>query len=68
MTHNFTLEYWMDDGWYVGQLKEVPSVYSQAETLEELENNIREAYQLLREESRFVPPCETRSKEVGVEI
>jgi len=24
MARNFTLQYWLDDGWYVGRLKEVP--------------------------------------------
>jgi len=47
MKHQFTLEYWMDDGWYVGRLKEVPSVLSQGETLAELERNIEDAYQLV---------------------
>jgi len=44
-----TSEYWKDEGWYVGRLKEVPGVFSQGETLEELEQNIREAYALMRE-------------------
>jgi len=35
-------------GWYVGRLKEVPGIFSQGETLQELEENIREAYQLMR--------------------
>jgi predicted RNase H-like HicB family nuclease len=47
MVRQFTLEYWIDDGWYVGRLKEVPGVFSQGETLEELEENIRDAYQLM---------------------
>jgi len=46
----FTLEYWIDEGWYVGRLKEVPGVFSQGETLEELEENIRDAYKLMTEE------------------
>jgi predicted RNase H-like HicB family nuclease len=29
----FTLEYWKDDGWFVGRLKEMPAVISQGETL-----------------------------------
>ena len=36
MRHAFTMEYWQDDGWYVGRLKEVPGVFSQGETLVEL--------------------------------
>jgi predicted RNase H-like HicB family nuclease len=29
MRRQFTLEYWIDDGWYVGRLREVPGVFSQ---------------------------------------
>ena len=46
----FTLEYWIDEGWYIGRLKEVPGVFSQGETLQELEDNIRDAYKLMTEE------------------
>ena len=55
MLRHFTLEYWIDDGWYVGRLKEVPGVFSQGESLEELEENIREAYQLMMEDEEIVP-------------
>jgi len=44
MERHFTLEYWVDDGWYVGKLKEVPGVFSQGEMLEELEENFKDAY------------------------
>jgi predicted RNase H-like HicB family nuclease len=47
MQWEFTLEYWLDDGWYVGELKEVPGVFSQGETLEELADNICDANKLL---------------------
>ena len=47
---SFTLEYWADDGWYVGRLKEIPGVFSQGASLQELEENIRDAYQLIVEE------------------
>ena len=46
MSRNFTLEYWIDDGWYVGKLKEIPGVFSQGESLDDLEKNIQDAYQL----------------------
>jgi len=52
MSRHFTLEYWVDEGWYVGRLKEVPGVFSQGESLEELEENIRDAYHLMTEEGR----------------
>ena len=50
MLRHFTLEYWMEEGWYVGRLKEVPGIFSQGESLEELEENIRDAYHLMAEE------------------
>lgn len=40
-----TLEYWKDDEWYVGQLRELPNVLSQGKTLEELKENIQDAYE-----------------------
>ena len=49
MLRHFTLEYWVDEGWYVGRLKEVPGVFSQGESLEELKVNIRDAYHLMAE-------------------
>jgi predicted RNase H-like HicB family nuclease len=60
MERRFTLEYWLDDGWYVGKLREVPSVFSQGESLTELEENIRDAY-LLMMEDRVTPRSRTAS-------
>jgi predicted RNase H-like HicB family nuclease len=47
MRKSFTLEYWIDEDWYVGRLKEVPIVFSQGESLTELKENIRDAYRLM---------------------
>ena len=55
MERRFTLEYWIDDEWYVGRLKEVPGVFSQGETIEELEENIKEAYHLMMAEEEILP-------------
>ena len=55
MSQTFVLEYWEDDGWYVGRLKGIPGVFSQGETLEELEENIREVYQLMLGEEDNAP-------------
>ena len=52
MTHSFTLEYWEDDGWCVGRLREVPGVFSQGETLDELKENIADAYRMMCETSQ----------------
>jgi predicted RNase H-like HicB family nuclease len=47
----FTLEYWTDDAWFVGRLKEMPAVISQGETLGELQTTIRDAYALMVEDA-----------------
>ncbi len=47
MAKYFTLEYWLDEGWHVGRLKEVHGIFSQGLTLEELKENIIDAYNLL---------------------
>lgn len=49
MRRTFTLEYWQDEGWYVGQMREVPGIFSQGETLTGLEENIRDTYDLISE-------------------
>lgn len=67
MKRNFTLEYWIDDDWYVGKLKEIPSIFSQGETLEELEENIQDAYQMIiKENSESIPNSQT--KEITVDV
>jgi predicted RNase H-like HicB family nuclease len=68
MLRHFTLEYWIDDGWFVGRLKEVPGVFSQGETLEDLEANIRDAYQMMMAEQETIPRPDTLTKEVAVEV
>ena len=65
MTTTFTLEYWVDDKWYVGRLREVPGVFSQGATLKELEENIRDAYQLLMKEQ---PPVRRRIRSKPIAI
>ena len=68
MQRRFTLQYWQDDGWYVGKLKEVPGVFSQGETLKELEENIADAYRLVMEDASEPAPFAMESKEIGVEV
>ena len=64
---HFTLEYWIDDGWYVGRLMEVPGAFSQGESLEELEENIRDAYYLMVAEEGVKPRPDALTKEIGIE-
>jgi predicted RNase H-like HicB family nuclease len=68
MLRHFTLEYWPDDGWYVGRLKEVPGVISQGETLSELVENIQDAYQLVTDDPRELTSAEIETKEIGVGV
>ncbi len=68
MLKNFSLEYWTDDNWYVGRLKEIPGIFSQGETLEELEDNIKDAYELMMEEEALLPEKEIHTKEIGIDV
>ena len=50
------MDYWIEDGWYVGKLREVPGIFSQGETLEELKLNVKDAFELmLEEEAAHIP-------------
>lgn len=68
MLREFTLEYWEDNGWYVGRLKEIPGVFSQGQSLQELEENIRDAYHLMIESEESLPFSEIQRKEIRVEV
>ena len=39
--------YWQDEDMYVGRLLEYPNVATQGETLAELEENMREAFEMV---------------------
>ncbi len=68
MKRFFTLEYWVDDGWFVGKLKEIPGIFSQGETLEELKLNIVDAYRMMLEAEPAPGRADARTLEVGVEV
>ena len=69
MLRYFTLEYWIDDDWYVGRLKEIPSIFSQGKSLKELEENIQDAYNLMIEDNEELPPnSNIQTKELGVQV
>ncbi len=67
MQRQFTLKYWIDDEWYVGKLKEVPGVFSQGESLDELEENIRDAYALMIEEGVSAVHPDAKTKDITVD-
>jgi predicted RNase H-like HicB family nuclease len=65
----FTLEYWVDDERCVGKLKEVPGVFSQGATLQELEENIQDAYRMIMsEQEEYGPSLEIKSKELSFQV
>ncbi len=47
MTAQLTLVYWKSGKFWLGKLLEHPEIMTQGETLEELEENIKDAYRLM---------------------
>lgn len=68
MLRRFTLEYWMDDGWCVGRLEEVPGVFSQGESMDELEENIGDAYRVMMADEETESRPNAHTKELVVEV
>lgn len=68
MRRSFTLEYWQDGEWFVGRLLEVPGVFSQGATLEELRENIQDAYELMVTQQRPAAPPAAQRQEVELEV
>ena len=60
----YTLDYWIEDGWYVGRLRQVPGIFSQGKTLEDLKRNIGDAYRLMLEEEAPLPAPDYESVEL----
>jgi predicted RNase H-like HicB family nuclease len=67
MSQTFVLEYWQEDGWYVGRLKGLPGVFTQGKSIEELEENIRDAYRMMSEEDETAP-VGAQTKAVVVDV
>jgi predicted RNase H-like HicB family nuclease len=68
MRTTFTLEYWRDGNFYVGRLLEVPEVFSQGETLEELHENIQDAYDLMVVQERSAAPAGAQQQPVELNV
>jgi predicted RNase H-like HicB family nuclease len=66
MRGQFTLEFWRDGDFYVGRLLEVPGVCSQGESLEELQENIQDAYDLMVVQER--PPAPDAAQRQPMEL
>jgi predicted RNase H-like HicB family nuclease len=53
-----------ENGWYVGQLEEIPAVISQGRTIEELKANLLDALQLVLETQRELTQKEYEGRDV----
>ncbi len=53
-----------DDGWYVGQIEEMPAALSQGKTIEELKRNLLDALRLLMDVNRENTKREYEGKNV----
>lgn len=63
MKNTLTMIYWKGDRYWLGKLREHPEIMTQGETLEELEENIKDAYQLMVMDD---VPAEFEMKEIAV--
>ena len=68
MRSPFTLEFWRDGRWFVGRLVEVPGVFSQGESLDELRENIQDAYDLMVTQERSPAPANAQRQCVELEV
>lgn len=56
-----------EDGWYVGQVEEMPAAISQGKTIEELKANLSDAVKLLMDTNRELTEKEYEGKNVTKE-
>lgn len=68
MRSRFTLEFWRDGDFFVGRLVEVPGVFSQGETLEELRENMQDAYDLMVTQERVPAPADAQQQPVELDV
>ena len=47
MNRKITMIYWKSDKFYLGKILEYPEIMTQGETIEELRENIKEAFYLM---------------------
>ena len=58
-----TMIYWKEDDFWLGKILEHPEIMTQGKTLDELEENIRDAYRLMYLEE---VPKNYRTKEIAL--
>ncbi len=47
MANQMTMVYWKGEEFWLGKLKERPDIMTQGKTLEELEENLRDAFRMM---------------------
>ncbi len=65
MNTPLTMVYWKSDTFWLGKLLEHPEIMTQGETLEELEENLKDAYLLMAMDD---VPDEYQTKTIQCEI
>jgi predicted RNase H-like HicB family nuclease len=63
MNKHLTMVYWKGDRFWLGKLLEHPEIMSQGETLEELEENLKDAYLAIMMED---VPDDYQTKEIAL--
>ncbi len=63
MKTKMTMVYWKGDKFWLGKLLEHPEIMTQGETLDELEENIKDAYLLMAMDE---VPEEHKMKEIAI--
>ena len=63
MGHRLKMVYWKGDRYWLGKLLEHPEIMTQGETLEELEENLKDAYLLMVMED---VPANYQTKEIAL--
>jgi len=52
------------DGWYVGQIEEIPAALAQGKTIEELKVNLLDAVQMILASNKEITELDYKGKEV----
>jgi predicted RNase H-like HicB family nuclease len=68
MLIDLRLEYWIEDDWYIGHLKDVPGVFSQGENLKELQENIKDAYYMMRTSNEADSAINSQITNIGINV
>jgi predicted RNase H-like HicB family nuclease len=63
MQHRLTMMYWRGEQFWLGKLLEHPEIMTQGETIEELEENLKDAYRMMVMED---VPEDYQTKEIAL--